>query len=191
MKPNGMRILIVQDDTPVAARLVQHLVMNLDADITLVDTILDARELIDSRSFDAVLADRFLCDGDGLDLLRSEASSLPPIILLDDNPDARRVLIAVRLGAADVMTAPIDPDALLDSIRRAVRQQRMIHRKIARATRLRRLSSRLIKDRRELRRRVDLICSDLVGAYQRLAEKVVTVPDVHMSGESLYEEDEL
>jgi len=89
------------------------------------------------------------------------------------------------------MTAPMDPDTLVDSVRRAVRQRRTLHRKTARAKRLRRLSSRLIKDRRELRRRVDLICSDLVGAYQRLAEKVVTVPDVQITGETLYEDDEL
>ncbi|MFQ5501631.1 MAG: response regulator [Phycisphaerae bacterium] len=190
-KTNDMRILIVQDDTPAAAEIVRHIVMNLHADITLVDTINDARDLIESRSFDVILADRFLSDGDGQNLLRVDCSSPPPIILLDEHPDTQRVLAAVRQGAADVMTTPIDPDILVDSIRRAVRQRRSIHRKTARAKRLRRLSSRLIKDRRELRRRVDLICSDLVGAYQRLAEKVVTVPDVHITGESLYEADEL
>ena len=32
-------------------------------------------------------------------------------------------------------------------------------------------------DRRELRKRVDVICRDLVQAYQKLAEKVVEIQE--------------
>lgn len=175
--PDSMRILILQDDTPAAALLVRHVVTRLDADITLVDTLADARDLLAARSFDAIIADRNLTDGDGLDLLAGDAISMPPLILLDDNPDAQRVLDAIRLGAADVLTAPLNHDYLIIAVHRVVDARRMNRREAARTKRLRRLSSRLIKDRRELRRRVDLICSDLVGAYQRLAEKVVAGPD--------------
>jgi hypothetical protein len=41
--------------------------------------------------------------------------------------------------------------------------------------RLRRLLRRLLRERRELRQRTELICRDLVGAHRRLVDRVLTI----------------
>ena len=173
MTGKDMRIIIAAKDTEAIATLVQHLVTNLNADTTLVDTLEDTRVLADADRFDVVITARHLADGSGLDLLQCREMANLPIILLDDQMDAERILNAMRLGAADVIPAPIDFEHLLMVLRRVVQKQRTDRHEAYRSERLRRLSSRLIQDRRELRKRVDLICNDLVVAYRRLAEKVV------------------
>ncbi|MCG8404440.1 MAG: hypothetical protein MI923_04490 [Phycisphaerales bacterium] len=176
MTGKDMRIIIAAKDTEAIATLVQHLVTNLNADTTLVDTLEDTRVLADADRFDVVITARHLADGSGLDLLQCREMANLPIILLDDQMDAERILNAMRLGAADVIPAPIDFEHLLMVLRRVVQKQRTDRHEAYRSERLRRLSSRLIQDRRELRKRVDLICNDLVVAYRRLAEKVVAAP---------------
>lgn len=177
MTGEDMQILIAAGDTPQAMNLVTQLVTGLSADITLVDSIEDARELLLAGGVDVILADQCLTDGSGLDLLRDETVLNLPFILLGGRPQADRILTAMRLGAADVFVDPIDPAHLIEVVRGLVQQRRRSEHEAVRAERLRLLSSRLLKDRRELRKRVDLICRDLVTAYRRLAEKVVASTD--------------
>lgn len=178
------RCLIVAKDTPTTLGLVEHVVMRLQSDVALVDTIEDARSLLAAEAFDIILAERELADGTGLDLLNGEEKPGTPLVLLDDRRHAETILQAFRRGAADVFHQPIDLKCFGERIRSVVGQHRTDRREAARQERLRRLSSRLIKDRRELRKRVDLICRDLVTAYQRLAEKVVLPADSLLSNES-------
>src|SRR5207244_719060 len=96
-----------------------------------------------------------------------------PFILLDEAPDSTVALSAMRLGATDLMALPLERGALVAAVRSAANKRRELRQLTARTRRLRRLSSRLVKDRRDLRNRVDLICRDIVTAYRRLAEKVV------------------
>lgn len=175
MTGKDMRILIVAEDTQTLTDLVQQ-VMKLEADSTLVDTLDDARFLIESDEFDVVIAERQLPDGSGLELLQFAERSGLPFILLGGQMDAGDILTAMRLGAADVIPSPIDYEHLLSAISKVVRQKREGEQKAYRSERLRRLSSRLIRERRELRKRVDLICNDLVVAYRELAEKFVADP---------------
>jgi DNA-binding NtrC family response regulator len=131
-----------------------------------------------STAFDLFIAGERLPDGNGLSLLdEKDNMSGTPLVLVDDQLDGQRTLAALRRGALDVLTPPIELDRLLAIIRRAVKGEQSRQRREARAKRLRRLSSRLISDRRELRQRVDLICRDLVEAYRRLAQKVTTSED--------------
>lgn len=181
MTGKDMRILFVAQDTPATSALVQHAVMNLDADIVLVDTVEDAKSFVGQGQFDVILAAASLSDGQGIDLLRTPIAADTPFILIEDTLDAGRVLETMRLGAADVVHSQHTAGEVISTIDQAVRRGSLCRRDIRRTQRLRRLSSKLIRDRRELRQRVDLICKDLVVAYQRLAEKVVTTPEVSVS----------
>jgi len=189
MTGKDMHILIVADDTEVSAAIIQHAVGQLDADVTLVDSISDACAAAASTAFDLVLASAQLSDGDATALLEAEDAVAAPVIVIDDRLDGDRVLSAMRLGAADIICRPIDFDYLTRRIRHLVREHRTGEHESRRAARLRRLSSQLIKDRRELRQRVDLICRDLVVAYRRLAEKVVSVPAGAHDHQPRFEED--
>lgn len=181
MAGKDMRIMFAAETTPATMVMLQNAVTKLDADIFQVDTVEDARSLAAQDQFDVILAAAKLSDGQGIDLLRSGIAADTPFILIEDTLDAERVLEAMRLGAADVVHLQHTADQVISTIDRAVRRGRLCRRDIRRSQRLRSMSSKLIRDRRELRQRVDLICKDLVVAYQRLAEKVVTTPEVSIS----------
>ncbi len=175
MKHKDMRILIVATEGSAAAELIAKLVVNISADYSHASSIADARAMLEVTPVDIVIAARDLTDGDALDLIEDDAPHRPPVILIDGAFQTERLATAFRRGAADVVSTPVDYDYLVSRVRSVVRGSRMSRQEADRARRLRQMSSRLVKDRRELRKRVDLICTDIVTAYQRLAEKVVGV----------------
>lgn len=184
MKLTDMRILIVADDPQLTASLAKEAVCGLNANVTIVNSVEEARNAAAPDSFDVVLASETLPDGNGLELLKAKGGSIDaPVILICDDLDANRILQAMRNGAADVIARPADRKHLVASLRRAAARQRRRKHAAARSRRLRRISSRLVRDRRELRQRVDLICRDLVSAYQRLAHKVVGTHDGALAGD--------
>ncbi|MBN2560702.1 MAG: response regulator [Phycisphaerae bacterium] len=184
MPLNTMRILIVSDHPQADAAVTAHIVSSLDADVTVVDTIEEAKALAAPDAFDVILASDNLSDGNALSLADEDnRECAPPLILLGDQPDAQQALAALRGGAADFLARPIDTNLLLAVIERAVRNRREQRRRDVRIKRLRGLSSRLIRDRRELRQRVDLICRDIVHAYRRLVEKAVRPQDHQFASE--------
>jgi DNA-binding NtrC family response regulator len=183
MTLNDMRILIVADDADGMAALTASLMTRLDADVTMIGSIEEAKGIIASSAFDIILAAGELPDGSGLSLLSDDLNHDMPLLLLDTRLDTHRVLSALRCGAIDVLIPPFDVEYILDVIQRSVMERRDRRRREIRTARLRRLSARLIRDRRELRQRVDLICNDLVRAYHRLAEKVVGAENSEFVGE--------
>jgi len=174
MSLNNLQILIVADDPDTAAMLATHIMTNLDdANVSVVDTIEEAQLMAASDAFDLILAQERLADGPALSLV-GEGATATPLVVVSPDADAERIRTIFRDGAADVLDSAADGDGVLDCIGRVVRRSRQQQSRTRRSKRLRRVSTRLIKDRRELRQRVDLICRDVVDAYRRLAEKVVS-----------------
>jgi DNA-binding NtrC family response regulator len=79
----------------------------------------------------------------------------------------------MRLGVRDMFAKPFDLARLGESVERAAADHRKRRSERLRSERLRRVSGRIVRERRAMRQRVDLVCRDLVGAYRRLAEKYV------------------
>ena len=177
MNSAELKILIVEEDDKKATTLARDLVIGLKADITMVDTLEEAMLVTASNSYDAIVASSQLPDGSGLSLLTDGDSAKPPVIILEDSTSAERVLGAIRNGAADVLPGPIESDRFVDTVRRVSKRYRRHRITANRSKRLRTLTTRLVRDRRDLRKRVDLICRDLVQAYQTLAEKVVEIQE--------------
>jgi DNA-binding NtrC family response regulator len=103
--------------------------------------------------------------------LRREAEC--EILLMTDHPTLGRAVEAMRLGVRDLFTKPFDMGRLTTALEEAIEARRHRRQERLRYERLRRVSARILRERRTLRQRVDLVCRDLVGAYRRLAEKVV------------------
>lgn len=178
MTLNNLQILIVADEPDTAAMLATHIMTNLDANVSVVDTIEEAQLMAASEAFDLILAQERLGDGTAIGLAGdSESAPVTPLVIVAPEADVERVRSAFRDGAADVLDSAADGESVLACIDRVVRRCRQNQSRTRRSHRLRRVSTRLIKDRRELRQRVDLICRDVVDAYRRLAEKVVTAPN--------------
>lgn len=175
MSAQAFEILLVGQDEELADLITQHVETSLEAHVTCVRTVRQAMQAYAAREPQVVLSDMQLPDGDGLHLAR-QISDVPgqstALILMTDNPTLGRAVEAMRIGVRDLFTKPFDICRLSYVIAQEAEEQTRRRRNEQRAIRLRQLARQVIRDRRDLRRRVDLVCRDLVHAYRRLAKKV-------------------
>ena len=167
------KVLLVEDDPNVALMVSDYLEQALPVDVTTADTAEDAVLADQKTPHDIVISDILLPDADGLQLVRRlRMQGDHAVILMSGQPTMGRAIEAMRLGCLDLFTKPFDLARLGSVVKSAIDDQARRQRDRIRRHRLRRLTSRIIKDRRQLRERVDLICRDLVHAYRDLAKKV-------------------
>jgi len=180
MTDDSPRILLAEQVQELARTIIDHLACSGMADVTWVRTAEDALSRLATCCWDALLADINLPDGSGLELARKAgATSRVPVILLAEQLELDQAIEAIRVGVRDLLIKPIDMSYLTDSLQGAIRQYRRELREQARYRRLRQVASRIVRERRLLRQRVDLVCRDIVQAYRRLAEKFVEQTDLH------------
>lgn len=118
-----MRLLLVEDQPD----LERMLTASLGREGILVDaagTLAMAREAIETVSYDVVVLDRGLPDGDGLDLvgvLRQRQPGVPVLVLSAMNSVANRI-DGLDMGADDYLTKPFAFDELLARLRAVMRR---------------------------------------------------------------------
>ena len=73
---------------------------------------------------DCILLDVRLPDGDGIDILQGliDDGVRTPVIIITGHGDVPMAVKAMRIGAADFVEKPFDPDVLLGSIERSFQQ---------------------------------------------------------------------
>jgi DNA-binding NtrC family response regulator len=125
------RILVVEDEQAERDALARVLRMEDFAPETAANV--DAALLWVDREIDVVVSDLRLGNGpNGVDLLRlwRERHPTTPFILLTAYGDIESAVEAMKLGADDFLTKPVDPDQLLELIRQCLteRAQLMSHR---------------------------------------------------------------
>lgn len=168
------KILLVEPNPALVELLVASLSRRFDAYITCVargDACLDV-ELLDPH--DLVIAESSGAGTPGLELASQLASlGRKPLILLANDLSAEDVVAALRLGVHDVFEKPFPMGDLLDSAERALRERQTALRRVVKYNRMRNMVRQVIRERRDLNRRVELVCRDLVGAHRRLVHRVV------------------
>ena len=173
------KILLVEPDPEVLEILVSSLARRFDAHTTCVadaESCLDV-ELVDPH--DIVIAELDLPDSDGLDLAdKLMALNNRPVLLLADDLQCADVLAAMRLGVRDVFPKPFPVECLLDATDRALHGHDLRRQRAVKYRRMRELVRRVVRERRDLNRRMDLICRDLVGAHRRLVHRVLAIEGV-------------
>jgi len=130
-----------------------------------------ARRILDQRPIDLVLADIKLADGDGLDFAGELRRTHPLVrtIIITGHPSVDHAVEAMRCGAVDFLSKPLDVNDLNQRVDRALALQRNDAQRAQRMQRLRRLCKQLNSARHEVTQQVDILCNDLVTAYQELA----------------------
>ena len=173
MPKRSVNILLVEDDPALAEMIEECLLEVMQATINRVSCAGEAlREELNHRH-DLVLTELALPDADGLELVRRiQVANRCPIILLAEAPTSEDLIDAMRLGVRGVVSRPVDPVDLVRTVRGVLRTELRQRRQAGRYRRLRLLTGRILRERRDLRERIDLICQDLVQAYRRLAQDV-------------------
>ena len=72
-------------------------------------TLRDARSLLGHRTPDLALIDLYLPDGNGIELLKSlEPGATTKVVMMTGHADVESAVQALRLGASDYLTKPLD-----------------------------------------------------------------------------------
>lgn len=113
------KILIIEDDV-VFGRSIGNWLKKLGMECRHVTTLASARKSLASDEFDLVLADLRLPDGNSTELLRwiREKYLVTPFLIMTNYGQVENAVEAMRLGAVNYLCKPVQPDKLLEAIRR-------------------------------------------------------------------------
>ena len=173
------RILLVEPDAGVLEKLVAALVRRFETHITCVATGEECVAAEAVSPHDLVISELELPQMSGLELAdQLGVLRKRPMLLLASAPTTEEAVEAMRLGVRDLFVRPFHVAELMDSVERSLHSRETCLRHEVRHQHLRDLLRRLIRDRRELRQRTELICRDLVGAHRGLVERVLRIEGV-------------
>jgi DNA-binding NtrC family response regulator len=109
---SGADVLLLEDDALLRRRLAAHLT-GLEAEVTAVGTLAEARRVAKEVEFDFALLDVNLPDGISLDLLRAGLfGENTAVVVMTAEGGIKTAVEALRLGAGDYLAKPFEFDAL-------------------------------------------------------------------------------
>src|SRR5690554_4599985 len=118
------KVLIVDDDITFNLMLKTFLEKN-DFDVTQSSSGKEALSAVSKTTFDAVLVDLRLPDINGIDLLKKIKPSCQEatILLMTSYADIKTAVSAIKAGAYDYITKPLNPDELLLTLNKRLKQK--------------------------------------------------------------------
>ncbi len=116
------KILIVEDEVAIAD-VVEFAVRKAGFEACRAPTLTAARRLLGSESYDLLVLDLGLPDGDGLELCRElRRSSAIPVLMLTCRDEVVDRVVGLETGADDYMVKPFSPRELVARIRSILRR---------------------------------------------------------------------
>lgn len=114
-------VLILEDDLTFSLMLTTWLGKK-GFEVKTVASVGDAKRRIGADRYDLVLSDLRLPDGDGIELLKWLKANHPltPLIMMTSYAEIQTAVQAMKLGAADYIAKPLNPEELLSKIKEAV-----------------------------------------------------------------------
>ncbi|MGH8121600.1 MAG: response regulator transcription factor, partial [Rudaea sp.] len=118
-----MKVLIVEDQPRLGQFLKQGLSERAYT-VTWIRTCSEARDALAESSYDVIVLDLGLPDGDGLDLLRQwrRAGFTEPVLILSARDSVQDRIAGLDVGADDYLQKPFSIEELLARIRALIRR---------------------------------------------------------------------
>ncbi len=118
------RILILEDDVTFGTMLKTWFTKN-SWETVWTSKVEQAKMEFQNNSFDLILSDLRLPDGDGIIFLTwlRENNIMTPFIIMTSYSDVQTAVLAMKLGAFDYLQKPINPTVLQQKIELALTQQ--------------------------------------------------------------------
>jgi two-component system response regulator HydG len=126
-----LSVLVVDDDTMVTSEL-RWLLESRHYAFECADSVEGALRALATHTFDAVLLDMYLPDGEGLRILDRALESDPPpaVLMMTARAEIRGAVAAIRRGAVDYLEKPLDLEDLGVRLDRAL-ENAVMRRKLA------------------------------------------------------------
>ena len=123
---NAQRLLLIDDDARLAAMVVEYL-RNAGFTVDVAPTLAAGRERLDGdATYDALLLDLMLPDGDGLELTRELRSAARtrrlPLLMLTARGEPLDRIVGLEIGADDYLGKPFEPRELLARVKALLRR---------------------------------------------------------------------
>jgi len=158
MNGEQIRVLVI-DDEPFHAESVAESLERVGYDCTLATSGREGLRKIEADDWDVVLTDLKMADVDGLTIVRKTRELLPEaeVVVITGHADVRTAVEAIKLGAANYLTKPLELSELRAILERASGK------------------IRLTRANEELRRRLDekFGFEGVVGHSQKMHEVIV------------------
>ena len=126
--PNRFHILVV-DDEPVQRELISGFLKKQSFEVSAADSAERALELFRQDVFDLVLTDQKMANMSGLELLQAVHAINPetPVILITAFGTVETAVAALKQGALDYLTKPVNLEELLYRIQQVSDRYRIIN----------------------------------------------------------------
>jgi DNA-binding response OmpR family regulator len=174
------RVLCLEEDTRSRKRL-SEAGAGLKLTIETARTVEELRHALASAEYDVVMLS-LDHDADASFAIARELSGgeTPTSILLSARkPTLDQGVLAMRCGAVDLVAKPYDVQELRERFASAAERAQRLRQQARRLERLKRICRRLNQQRQEVNGQVDVLCGDLMNAYQQLADHIETGGNQH------------
>lgn len=130
-------VALIVDDEPDICELLSMTLARMDIDSTAANDIAAAKRELGARPFDLCLTDMRLPDGNGLELVTWIQSRCPsvPVAMITAHGNVQTAVEALKAGAFDFVSKPVELDALRKLIGSAIELRTAAHDSVP-ATRL-------------------------------------------------------
>ena len=119
------RLLLIDDDTRLSSMVADYLGQS-GFEVETAGTLAAGRNRLAGNSYDALVLDLMLPDGDGLDLcreLRGESRTRKlPLLMLTARGEPMDRIVGLELGADDYLPKPFEPRELLARVKALLRR---------------------------------------------------------------------
>lgn len=118
-------ILLVEDDLTFS-RILEGFLTKHGFQVTVSNKGKEGLKIFQSRSFDMVLLDYRLPDMTGMDILAEirQSQSPVPVVIMTSFNDIRTAVKAIKAGAFEYITKPVNPDELLMVVNQALKKEK-------------------------------------------------------------------
>src|SRR5712691_1849320 len=158
------KVLVVDDEDSVVVTI--KAILQLDGyDVVTATRFREAQQLVAQRTFDLVLTDLRLDDGDGIEILRAVQQRSPDnvTIMLTGYASLESAIQSLRAGAYDYLVKPSEVEELRNTVSRGIERRRLGLELRARVAELAELNA-------SLQKRVDEATAELRQRYEELKE---------------------
>jgi two-component system response regulator PilR (NtrC family) len=114
---------LVVDDEPDLRELLELTLSRMGVEVETAKDLADARRKLSADRFDFCLTDMRLPDGNGLSLIKEISRDLPdmPVAMITAYGKVEDAVTALKYGAFDFVSKPVDLEALRNLVRTAIR----------------------------------------------------------------------
>lgn len=176
-KPQAFRVLVVDPEAALSSLVERCADSKHPLEVVHAASVAEAKKKLAEGPVDLAMIDPDLPDGSGIQLADElhRSRRLTQTIVVTKKPTLEAAMGAIRAGATDYLVKPVGLGDIAGRVHAALRKNQKQKTHVQRVRRLRRLCKKLDTARREVSQQVDILCNDLVSAYQDLAQQMNSV----------------